>query len=118
MTDLFKNWPPPVEIAPDMPEDEIRLVSSTGLVHKMVNVGKPQVIEPAAVEKMPRGYFLGVDTEMVQAVPVDPAPYALRPTPLMRRFGYTRHPFDCGHYNKRLYLGTTRWICSDCGEVL
>ena len=42
----------------------------------------------------------------------------LRPSPLMRRLGYTAHPATCTHYRKRLYLGTTQWTCAACGERL
>lgn len=82
-----------------------------------------KALEPSAIEKMPRGYFLGIDhaapgsqDKMVQVFPpaVDPE-YV---SPLMRRLGYTRNPLTCGHYRKRLYLGTTQWLCAECGERL
>lgn len=42
----------------------------------------------------------------------------LRPSPLMRRLGYTAHPDACTHYRKRLMLGSTQWTCADCGVRL
>lgn len=96
-----------------------------GLV-KLVNVGKPKALEPAAVEKMPRGYSLGIDRGIgedrgaVQVYDINRDTFysELEVSPMMRRLGYTRNPLNCGHYKKRRYLGSKVWECMDCGERL
>lgn len=84
-------------------------------------LGKAGAIEPTSVEKMPRGYFLGVDPGIlgedrtVQVYPMHDQEYV---SPLMRRLGYSRNPSSCGHYRRSFRLGAERWHCADCGETL
>lgn len=122
---------PNIGCDPDMPEDEIRLVTPTQIV-RMVNVGKLKAVEPDAVEKMPKGYSLsidegiGTDKGIMQVYDTRTNTLErkwvldqyLSVSPLMRRLGYTRNPHDCLHFRKRMYLGMTRFQCSDCGELL
>jgi hypothetical protein len=82
-------------------------------------LGKPGALEPTAVEKMPRGYSLGIDHDLGESyavsLPFHDEDYV---SPLMRMMGYTRSPNRCIHYRKRLLLGSTRWRCADCGTFL
>lgn len=70
-------------------------------------------IEPSAIEQStPAGRF--ADDLPSCKPPVYDAP--LRATRIMRVLGYHAHPATCLHYKKRLYAGSTRWHCADCGE--
>lgn len=82
-------------------------------------LGRPGALEPDAVEKMPRGYSMGIDRSLVESFtssfPFHDEDYV---SPLMRMMGYTRSPNRCIHYRKRLLLGSSRWRCADCGAYL
>src|ERR1700744_3452195 len=98
-SDEEKEMIPNIEIDPNMPEDEIRLVSGTSMV-RMVNVGKPKAVKPTEIEKMPKGYSLsidpcvGKDKTIVQIYDTKKntleSEYSV--SPLMRRLGFNRHP--------------------------
>ena len=81
----------------------------------LLTSGKPKVLEPTSIDKATPEWRFGVDyASATPAEQVEP----LRPTPLMRALGYTRHPYDCSHYRKRLMLGSTIWRCAECGSQL
>jgi len=77
--------------------------------------GKHRAIEPSSVERITLAQRFGADMPSAKPVEWDEP---LRPSPLMRRLGYTAHPDACTHYRKRLILGSTRWTCADCGVRL
>lgn len=92
----------------------------------------PPIENKPQIQKMPKGYSLsidpgvGEDETIVQVYDTKTSTFErdwvldqfLSVSPLMRRLGYTRHPSDCLHFRKRMYLGMKRFQCSDCGELL
>lgn len=97
-----------VKLDSAMPKDEVRLETETQEVtikNGLVGPVKPrrQAIEPTAVEKMPRSYYIGIDIGLGDSYN---ATFPIhKPTP-------------CIHHRKTLLLGSTRWRCTDCGTAL
>lgn len=79
---------------------------------EMIIYGRPKAIEPTSIDKATPEQRFGVDMPSAKLEVYD------EPTvsPLMRRLGYTRHPYACDHYRKRMYLGSKVRECMDCGE--
>jgi hypothetical protein len=82
--------------------------------------GTKRALEPTSIDKVStEGRF---DPSMPSARPVDwgyciwGTNGPLEATPMMRALGYTRHPSNCHHTKKRLHLGSTQWMCADCGS--
>lgn len=114
----------PLRIDPAMPEDEIRLETSTQIV-RIVNVGK--AIEPTSYDspslrrrREQAGPMAGVVDQVITSegreerfrTPV------WHPDREMRRQGYTRNPAICVHERKRMSSATMQWRCRDCGTDL
>lgn len=72
-------------------------------------------LTPVSVEKITPTQKFGLDMPSAKPEEWDEP---LRPSPLMRRLGYTAHPDGCSHHRKRLMLGSEHWHCSDCGVTV
>lgn len=105
----------PIGVDPEIPEDEVRLVSATQMV-RLVNLGKPKPIEPASIDKTTAAYKFGWNhasaSPYIEAIRMEDY---YRPNLWQRIHGYTANPYTCGHYKKRF---KTRWVCIDCGSEL
>lgn len=75
-----------------------------------------EAIEPSSIEKITTAAKFADD--MPSCKSEDFFPKQQRATPIMRAFGYHAHPSTCTHYRKRMYAGSTRFHCADCGEKL
>lgn len=108
----------PIRLDPDMPEDEVRLEDSeTGRVlMRITNVGKPQAIEPASIDKATAAYKFGIDHASAKPITESVAHEDYYASPLMRRLGYHLNPYTCSHHRKRMFLGSSKWFCMDCGS--
>ena len=84
----------------------------------VVSEKKRKAIEPTSIDKI--GPEVKFGNDMPSAGPVDPYSTLTRSTlsNFMRLMGWTRHPHECSHYRKTMYLGSSVWICKDCGTRL
>ena len=67
----------------------------------LLTSGKPKVLEPTSIDKATPEWRFGIDYASAKDVGYVEI---LRPILLMRALGYTRHPYDCSHYRKRLMI--------------
>jgi hypothetical protein len=138
MKDIFGSE---VVINPDVPENEVRLVTRNSIV-KLTNCGPvssgkitkegivpfteedvftgqlevvaPKVLQPTSIEKISAAERFAPDSDGVRSL-CRPLDFLLRPSLLMRRMGYTRHQMTCAHERKKMSEFSLKWRCADCG---
>jgi hypothetical protein len=108
--------------APLPPQDSKQGARSVAAHDRMVDsiyqralTSGTRAIEPTSIDKASPAQKFGLDMPSARPEEWDEP---LRPSPLMRRLGYTAHPDACTHHRKRLMLGSTEWHCKDCGVAL